>query len=87
MGTQCVKCGFSNWRALQVDHTNGGGRRETIKNGTAIQRWKVMKERFIATPEKYQLLCANCNWIKRYENNENGDYTSRNNNVVKVALS
>ena len=23
-----------------------------------------------AKPENYQLLCANCNWIKRYENDE-----------------
>lgn len=24
--------------------------------------------------QNFQLLCANCNWIKRYENNEHNNY-------------
>jgi hypothetical protein len=28
LGGHCIKCGFSDWRALQVDHTNGGGAKE-----------------------------------------------------------
>lgn len=27
-------------------------------------------ESFLKQENKYQLLCANCNWIKREENNE-----------------
>jgi len=25
LGGKCAKCGFSDWRALQIDHINGGG--------------------------------------------------------------
>lgn len=58
--------GFINdTRYLQLDHKNGGGGKEIKRLG---QR-KVYR-RALEYPEEYQLLCANCNWIKRYENNE-----------------
>lgn len=66
--TKCNKCGFSDWRGLQIDHINGSGVAEK-KTGVSdtIKRYKchIMKNK-----EKYQVLCANCNWIKRYERNE-----------------
>ena len=66
-GGKCVKCGFNDWRALQIDHKNGGGCKELKKYGSNspayIRNIKINNQR-------YQLLCANCNWIKRYENNE-----------------
>ena len=31
LGNKCIKCGFNDWRALQVDHVNGGGRKELKK--------------------------------------------------------
>lgn len=65
MGGKCIKCGFDDWRALQVDHVNGGGSKELKENG---QR-SAYKKAASGDPN-YQLLCANCNWIKRYENNE-----------------
>ena len=65
LGNKCVKCGFSDWRALQIDHINGGGRNE-IKRLGYMKYYKKIKE----NPQEYQILCANCNWIKRYENNE-----------------
>ncbi len=55
-------------RALQFDHINGGGHRER-KNLTK-QVSKVVMESFLKNENKYQLLCANCNWIKKSENNE-----------------
>jgi hypothetical protein len=64
----CVKCGFDDIRALSIDHINGGGYQE-MKNLSAKQRYKLVlqtkKEK-----NKYQLLCANCNWIKRFEDKE-----------------
>ena len=68
LGTRCVKCGFSDIRALQIDHINGGGSRERKLIGDNTVRYHkfIMKNR-----DKYQILCANCNWIKRAENNEN----------------
>ena len=33
LGNTCIKCGFSDIRALQVDHINGGGSNErNLKN-------------------------------------------------------
>ena len=64
LGGKCIKCGFSDWRALQIDHINGNGAKDKIRNYT--KDYNRIKE----NPEKYQLLCANCNWIKRYENHE-----------------
>lgn len=66
-GTVCKFCGFSDPRALQVDHINGGGHQERLQNNHSA-RYKLIK----AHPEKYQLLCANCNWIKRCERGEVG---------------
>jgi hypothetical protein len=68
LGGKCVHCGFSDWRALQVDHVNGGGRQE-YHNGYSTNSVKYLKK-VVASPGAYQLLCANCNWIKKYENNE-----------------
>lgn len=73
MGGVCVKCGFSDYRALQIDHINGGGNKE-IKFLRATKKHgfyhKIVLESHLKNEKKYQLLCANCNWIKRFENNE-----------------
>lgn len=61
-GGKCVKCGFDDPRALQIDHINGGG-------GQA-NKYMSLPWQLVVSPEKFQILCANCNWIKRYENNE-----------------
>jgi len=68
LGGKCVKCGFSDERALQIDHINGGGRKEFLE----IHAHGIHKK-ILETPgslSEYQLLCANCNWIKRVENHE-----------------
>lgn len=69
LGGKCVKCGFSDWRALQIDHVNGGGSKERVATCGANMAgyYKRIKE---DKTGRYQLLCANCNWIKKYENNE-----------------
>ncbi len=65
LGGKC-KCGFSDWRALQIDHINGGGNKERKNIG-----WAKLYNKIIAgTIKGYQLLCANCNFIKRHENKE-----------------
>lgn len=72
MGGKCCQCGFSDIRALQIDHINGGGHKERDNahhygNGSF---WKKVLESVMNNEGKYQLLCANCNWIKKYTNNE-----------------
>lgn len=66
-GPVCRRCGFDDVRALTIDHVNGGGshhRRE------AVSMWAVYKHAF-ENLDEYQVLCWNCNYIKRVENNEN----------------
>ncbi|MFA5130684.1 MAG: hypothetical protein WC477_07300 [Patescibacteria group bacterium] len=67
-GNKCQKCGFEDWRALQVDHINGGGLKE-VKSFKHRDNYYASLEKEVLSG-KYQLLCANCNWIKRYEEKE-----------------
>jgi hypothetical protein len=66
----CVKCGFSDIRALCLDHINGGGteQRRKFKNGGNVWLW-LARHNF---PHGYQILCANCNTIKAREEDEYG---------------
>lgn len=68
LGGVCVKCGFSDTRALQIDHINGNGaaERRLLNHHTKAFLHAVLLDE----GEKYQLLCANCNWIKRHEQQE-----------------
>jgi len=74
-GPICVICGITDIRCLQFDHINGDGYKErhekNIKGNTTVRYYLKHKEEAI---QKLQVLCANCNWIKRHENKE-----SRNN--------
>jgi hypothetical protein len=64
-GNRCKKCGFDDPRALQIEHTNGDGyieRRNGYTSGVTYFK-KVLADE----SGRYQLLCANCNWIKKAE--------------------
>ena len=67
LGDKCAKCGFSDVRALQIDHINGDGVTERKQLRSIGIRRKIS---MTGVTTGYQLLCANCNWIKRAENNE-----------------
>jgi|GEM_PF-3245918 hypothetical protein len=69
LGSKCVRCGFSDPRALQIDHVNGGGRfeRRTLK-GSTLRYYRYILGRI--SSGEYQLLRANCNSIKREEMHE-----------------
>ena len=69
MGGKCLKCGFSDYRALQIDHINGGGYYERKKALSKNFNRRAIRS-VEAGEKKFQLLCANCNWIKRWKNNE-----------------
>ncbi len=70
LGNKCVRCGFTDKRALNIDHVNGGGSKEahSFKNG--YEYLKKILEAIKNRSDKYQLLCSNCNQIKKHENNE-----------------
>lgn len=63
LGNKCQCCGFADVRALQIDHVKGGGTKENRRG------WKWLAK-VGQHPEQYQILCANCNWIKRHEKGE-----------------
>ena len=68
LGNKCVRCGFEDIRALQIDHTKGNGAQERKELGKhAIVE---ICKRILRGEPGYQLLCANCNMIKVHENHE-----------------
>jgi len=69
-GPQCRVCGFDDARALQIDHVDGLGhlrRKEHAETGRNLYT-KVIQN----NGRGYQVLCANCNWIKRWEEGNRG---------------
>lgn len=65
----CVKCNFNNIKGLQVDHINGNGNKHIknlLKNGKDFYTWIIEND----FPDDLQILCRNCNVLKRFENNE-----------------
>lgn len=91
LGNKCIRCNFNDPRALQIDHIDGGGVRElTRKNPEKKYKghyYNHVKNTVLSGVTKYQLLCANCNWIKRVENGENLRYLNKNNEFEAMELS
>lgn len=71
-GSQCIICGVSDPSCLHLDHINGGGRKELKNIGAAAVYRRALK-----FPGLYQILCANCNYIKYLQDKEvfNADRT------------
>jgi hypothetical protein len=69
---KCKTCGFDDIRALCLDHINNDGNIERLLIGKGKRRScnseqiysMVKKNNF---PERYQVLCFNCNQIKAIE--------------------
>ncbi|KKM71515.1 hypothetical protein LCGC14_1429800 [marine sediment metagenome] len=66
LGNVCKVCGFSDARALQIDHVNGGSGREENNGRRYYQR--VIDD----TSGRFQLLCSNHNLIKAHEEGKIG---------------
>jgi len=62
--------GMTDIRCLQIDHVNGGGNKEAKRFSAGSIYYKHILEAIKNGSKNYQLLCANCNWIKRCENRE-----------------
>jgi hypothetical protein len=77
LGGKCIHhmknfgCECIDWRCLQIDHIKGNGLKELkiFQNQRANYYKKVLKS-IEDNKNEYQLLCANCNWIKKFENDE-----------------
>lgn len=68
-GVFCAMCGFDDKRALQIDHIEGGG----VNDPMRLKPWRRLswiRDHQEEARQIYQVLCANCNWIKRWERKE-----------------
>lgn len=78
VGTQhiiCNKCGYDvDVRALQIDKITGGHRKwakeKKLTNTLRFYYWIIKNPEFAI--KEFQILCANCNYLKRHYNNEWG---------------
>jgi hypothetical protein len=79
LGRKCVRCGYdADVRALQIDHVNGGGSQERKKLVYGIPYYRRILESVQTNSGEFQVLCANCNVIKRMEEQEHGKRRKRN---------
>jgi hypothetical protein len=63
LGDACLQCKNDDYRVLQIDHINGGGREDRKRlRADGIFR-SIIKN---GHQDKYQLLCANCHAIKTF---------------------
>jgi len=62
----CVGCEESRLNCLTIDHIHGGGREHLTKIGGHVYDW--LKQH--SYPTGYQTLCMNCQFIKKFEENE-----------------
>jgi hypothetical protein len=68
-GHSCARCGFLDKRALTLDHKLNNGNKERKELG---ERGVYQKAKNTYLPNEYQILCMNCQFIKRCEDrNEN----------------
>ena len=85
LGGKCARCGFSNPAALQIDHVHGNGNAQNRHLGYTTRLRRTLKS--VLTGEgNYQLLCANCNWIKRAENGETSARAARERLAARITL-
>ena len=82
LGDKCARCGFSDKRALQIDHINGDGYKDKLRNRSSSSFHRRICKSIEIGENRYQILCANCNWIKREENREHTRFVPH-----KVVLS
>ncbi len=68
--------GCTDIRALQIDHIDGDGNKQLRSGrGGGLVYYRIVRDdiKYSALSNTrcwYQLLCANCNWIKRHTNHE-----------------
>ena len=67
LGLRCKICGFNDLRALHIDHINGGGQKERKLQGGGQAYHKIILSKIMQGVREYQILCANCNFIKEHE--------------------
>ena len=68
-GNKCRCCGISDPMYYQLDHVKNDGHLDRpSKNNKRKSKLYITLKRYLENPEKYQLLCANCNQAKQMNN-------------------
>lgn len=67
--------GCKDIRCLQIDHINRASpeHRKFRRTSGAEYYLRMILAQIKSGSKDYQLLCANCNWIKRFEKHEHGE--------------
>ena len=70
----CASCGVADKRVLQIDHINNDGASHRKEMGQLSPIWWIVKNGY---PDGFQILCANCNYLKEVEH-RNSQFANRN---------
>lgn len=72
LGNKCVRCGEDDWKCLCIDHVNGDGKkdRQINRHQATIPYYLSIIKEVEQGSQRFQILCANCNMRKMYENEE-----------------
>ena len=62
---KCAHCGFDDIDCLSLDHVNNDSKHNHNKYTCGSQNYIEAKRKNF--PDKFQVLCRNCNWIKELE--------------------
>jgi len=65
-GRKCAICGFDDDRALTFDHKLNDGTFDRTQKGGIVKAWVNYIKNPDLAKEKLQVLCSNCNQIKRH---------------------
>ena len=80
MGDKCQLCSEDRYNTLTIDHIDHSGAADRKKKGYPLNYKERTKAfvRYVLQPDKYQLLCRNCNWLEHLvwqkENTQLGQY-------------
>lgn len=62
-GGKCACCGNSDREFLQIDHVDGGGNKHLRSLGGRSQSlYRLLRDS--GWPDRFRVLCANCNWSR-----------------------
>jgi len=70
-GDTCTMCGFSDKRALTLDHIKNNGAEERKEMGPRGPWYRAVGEYL---PDDYRILCMNCQFIARVEANRQNQW-------------
>ena len=70
-GYICKECNYNKSKIpLQIDHIKGNGRQERKKNSDTSRYYKKYAKEPNLARKTLQVLCSNCNQIKKFANKE-----------------